>query len=187
MWEAVVGTRCSRRRAAHLATAASAMVLAAGVLGCGDDADRPDREPAPVAADAGARTVIDDPPLRGSDDRAAIAEVIDDVQEGLAMGHGASVCFELSEAARLELHGSADRDLRACGEVVEQAIERWRAAGEEPVLSAIEAIQIRGDEALVTLDVPDRGRHRVRVVNNSHWELPMLDLERPPGFSLLAE
>lgn len=174
-----------RRPPARVAAVASALALAAGVAACGDGAERDDRTRAPATSGAASRTVIADPPLRGGGDRAAIAEVVDDVQEGLVMGHGASVCRELSAAARRQLPAPAGRDLQACGEVVDQALERWRSVGEEPVLSTIEAIEIQGDEALVTLDVPNLGRRCVRVVNDSRWELPRLDLGHPLGFALL--
>lgn len=169
-----------RQRAAIVVLGALVLSVAAA---CGGGDDEPSRD---GAAAEPCQAEIADPPLTRGGDRAAVAEVVDDVQEGLVMCNGTSVCLELSDTAQRQVVGGRG-DLQACGDAVDEAIERWLAAGEEPVLSPIEAIEIEGDEAFVTLDVPGRGRHRVRVVKASSWEMPALDLEHPPGFELLDE
>lgn len=171
-------------RAAPVASIAAALALA--VAGCGDE----ERQTARAGDDSAERgTTTGDiylPPRLGpseyTGERAQAAEVVLDVQEGLVTGTGDSVCFELTKAEERRLMRSGGGPLRYCGDVVEETIDRWRAADEAPVLAPLGRVEIDGDEALVTVKDAERGRYQVLVVRRDReWELPHFDLDRSPG------
>lgn len=177
----------ARTSGAGLACLALGVALAViAVAGCGGGGE--ERPAAPAASQAGPGERVPperDPPLTGGGDRAAAEEVVSDVQNGFLLEHGGVVCFELSEALKERLVGPAGGPPRTCEDAIEAAIRRWYRDGEAPFLSEVEGVEIDGDVAFVALEVPDRGRYRVRVVRDGSWKLPELDLDRPPGLELL--
>jgi len=112
--------------------------------------------------------------------RAQAAEPIRDAQEGLATGSGQSVCFELTHDLEERVMRSTGT-LRACADVVDEAITQLHANGTPPELSQIEHIALHGDTATITVNDPARGTYDVEVIKHPRWELPRLDLTHPSG------
>lgn len=164
---------------------ATLVAVAVAAIGCGDDEPAAGRasERSP-ATDKATGDVYLPPrlePSRRTGERAQAAETVLDVQEGLVTGVGESVCYELTSAAEERLD-RAGGDSRRCPDVVEEAIDRWRAEGRAPALVPLGRVEIDGREALVTVKDPERGHYQVRVVHvRNEWELPRFDLDRSPG------
>jgi hypothetical protein len=169
-----------------VAVALLAVALVATGAACGGDDEATGRESGEAAAtDGGVYLPPRLEPSGRTGEAAKAAEVVLDAQEGFVTGSGDMVCFELAHMAEERLMGVGSDDVRACAEIVEQAIAGWRAAGSEPVLWQIGEVDVDGEEAAVDINDPDGGRHRVRVVKALRWELPGLDLDQPPGLRLV--
>jgi hypothetical protein len=174
------------QRRSVVATTCTGLALAVCFAACGDE-EPAGKSPVAVKDEGEPLGTLLDPPVTSGGDRVYATEVVRDVQEGFMLNSPGSVCSELSDAAQRRLVGAAGRRPRTCEEAVTAALKRWRAAGEEPIVSKVMGIEIEGDEAFVTLDVPELGRRRVRVVKDDSWDLPVLRLDHPPGFQLLPD
>jgi len=151
------------------------------LVGCGAGGDKsgdaaPKQHAASPRVDSSA-----DPAITGGT-TAAIQEVIDDFQEGLAKASSYGICGELSARGQAELgHG----DPEGCYKWAPKIVARYQKRGMRWVRSKVVSVNAGGALALATVsDDGDASPYPVRfLLEQGEWTLSVADLDRPSGLS----
>ena len=117
--------------------------------------------------------------------KAAIKEVLYDIQSDFPRGLGSSVCWELSEAGQREIETSGIGS-GSCQRRIPSIAKRALAAGFEPRFSRIRSVRIRGGRAGALVREPDGSLRRVPFVKGPHgWKAPSLTVAESIDFDHL--
>jgi hypothetical protein len=172
----------------RVAMGAVALILTIGATSCSDEGTSHSNTSAAASDAAGIlpdpdREIPDPAPPASSDPKDRVQEAVDDIQDGLLMLRGWTICMELTEAAVEAMAGKRAGDkMTACGQAATRALHVPSMAKRRRVRSKVVSVEVHQRSAIATIRTPGRPTIRLRVVQGADgWKVPRVDLDDPTG------